>query len=74
MNPETQDRQAENPHEEGPPRAWFATFSFLDVSGAISSSQLWRVLAPVRNLMQKVFGKAFRPSQRKVERPKTDRR
>jgi len=58
MNPETQDRLAENPDEEGPPQAWFATFSFPIAEGAINSSQLRRVLAPVRKLMHKAFGKA----------------
>ena len=57
MNQETQDQQAERDHEESPRPAWFATFSFLDISGAITSSELQRLLAPVRKLWQRVFGK-----------------
>jgi len=34
---------------------WFATFMVLDMGGAISSSQLSRLIAPIKQLWQQVF-------------------
>jgi hypothetical protein len=47
---------AAHDHREPPRAAWFATFTLLDVSGAISSSELQRVLAPVKKLWRRAVG------------------
>jgi hypothetical protein len=36
-------------------RVWFYTFTVLDASGAISSSQLERLMAPLKRLYGKLF-------------------
>jgi hypothetical protein len=36
--------------------SWFMTFTFLDLSSAISSSQLRRLLASIANLWRRVAG------------------
>ena len=41
-----------------PTRVWFYTFTFLDASGAISSSQLARLIAPIKRLYGKLFRRA----------------
>ena len=58
MNAETQE-QTEHGHKEPPPAAWFATFTLLDAGGAISSSQLQRLLAPLKKLWRRA--KELRP-------------
>jgi hypothetical protein len=50
--------QMENDHKKPPRAAWFATFTLLDVGGAISSSQLQRMLAPVKKLWRRAIGHA----------------
>ena len=57
MNTETQEHTQHDLNE--PPRAaWFATFTLLDVGGAISSSQLQRLLARVKKLWWRAVGDA----------------
>lgn len=58
MKPETANSKGGNHEKEESHPAWFSTFSFLGDSGAISSSQLRRLVAPVKKLWRKLFGKA----------------
>ena len=37
------------------PQAWFATFTFFDASGAISSSQWEHLTAPIRKLWRRMI-------------------
>jgi hypothetical protein len=46
---------AARPEEHSKP-AWFATFMVLDISGAISWSQLQSLIAPIKKLWQKTLG------------------
>jgi hypothetical protein len=39
-----------NAEKSQPDQAWYATFSFLDVGGAISASQLQRLVAAISRL------------------------
>lgn len=57
MNTETQEH-TQHGHKEPPRAAWLATFALLDVGGAISSSQLQRLLAPVKKLWRRAVGNA----------------
>jgi hypothetical protein len=57
MNTETQQHTHQG-HKEPALAAWFATFTLLDVGGAISSSQLQRLLAPVKKLWRRAVGSA----------------
>jgi hypothetical protein len=57
MKTETQEQTGHDDKE--PPRAaWFATFTFLDTGGAIGSSQLQHLLAPVKKLWRRAVSSA----------------
>ena len=53
MTTDSPTTQHENASSGATP--WFATFSFLDFGGTISSSQLRRFVAPLVNLWRRTF-------------------
>lgn len=58
MEPEVRVGEGHVPATRSPDGgSWFATFSFLDAGGAISSSQLQRLVASLTNLWQRTIGR-----------------
>ena len=58
MNSRAHVKNPKPSSEERSKPAWFATFTVLDISSAISSAQLQRSIAPFKKLWQKTFGNA----------------
>ena len=56
MDSKTYGNEAKTASEKPSKPGWFATFTLLDASGAISSSQLQRLIAPMKKLFQKTSG------------------
>ena len=58
MDSEAQAQQARGDGKQpAGNRRWFATFSLLDLSGSISSSQMTRFLALLSRLWRRTLGK-----------------
>ena len=57
MHSNAHGKQAKPASEKPSKPGWFATFTILDASGAISSSQLQNLIAPMKKLYQKTFGR-----------------
>jgi len=55
MGSKTHGKEVKPASEKPSKPGWFATFTLLDASGAISSSQLQRLIAPMKKLYQKTF-------------------
>ena len=54
MNTRAESKAKETPPEEAAPTMWFATFSLLDVNGAVGSAQYERLFAPLRKLWRRM--------------------
>ena len=57
MDSKTHGTEATPASEKPSKPGWFATFTLLDASGAISSSQLQQLIAPLKKVYQKTFGR-----------------
>jgi hypothetical protein len=58
MNSEAPIRKTRGDEKDSPGSApWFATFSLLDAGGALSSSQMQRLVAPITKLWRRTIGR-----------------
>lgn len=58
MNSQAHIKNPKSSSEERSKPAWFATSTVLDISSAIGSAHLQRLIPPFKKLWQKTFGTA----------------